>query len=301
LRFGVEIEIESFDGRDFSSKPLAPGEMPSGAEEVSNLISRIGLEVECHAWGHDHNNFHWVCKPDSSCGIEVCSPVVDRSRVEDIRPVIEALASHPKVKCGRNCSLHVHIDVSEFVGASPESSESLGSVLAWWVKSEPVMVDCFPARRKNSRFCRCIGMTDIFDSDERVVPCRAVSKLRDKYLTLNTNHMVSRKRKSIEFRLMEGTLDFSLVRLWVEFLFCFVESAAARGMPNDYCWLDPGEVVNLLGSEYALPWMRPRVVKNLFDAPTPFWLERARIEYRKYLRMGFFGENRSFIGVAGNK
>ena len=75
-KFGIEIEFNSFDNRDFLANPLPYGEMPAGINEIASLIRSAGMEAEVQNWQYNHNNSKWICKPDSSCGIEVCSPVI---------------------------------------------------------------------------------------------------------------------------------------------------------------------------------------------------------------------------------
>lgn len=302
MRFGVEIELDSLDGRDFSDRPLSPGEMPAGSDLVAGIVSGLGLEVQTHGWKHNHNNSVWVCKPDSSCGMELCSPVLDESRLNEVVLVLDALAARSEVTSGPNCALHVHVDVSSMISGVPESSESLCAVLAWWVKCEAVMLDSVPSRRRNSRFCRCIGFSDLFGHDERVVPCMSVSKLRDKYLTLNTHHLVARKRNSIEFRILEGTKDSSLCESWVGFVLNFVSRAAAAGMPEDYRWVGLEEVEELVESESCSAWLRDRILENSSDSPSRFWRARADREMSRLRASGVFGRTNSFfIGCERDK
>lgn len=289
MRFGVEIELDASDGRDFALKPLAPGEMPKGHDLVVKAISDLGLDIEAHGWKHNHNNSIWVCKPDSSCGMEVCSPVLDDGRIDEVLAVVDALDSIKELTSGPNCSLHVHVDVSSMLSGPPESSEELCSVLAWWVKCEPVMLDSVPGRRKNSRFCRCIGMTDLFGHEEKVIPCMTVSKLSEKYLTLNTHHMVARKRSSIEFRILEGTKDSSLVREWVNFVLNFVSRSREAGMPEDYRWVSRDEVCDLVESEESVRWLLKRTMENILDAPDGFWRSRAAFEAEFLSESSIFG------------
>lgn len=271
MRFGVEIELDATDGRDFAARPLAYGEMPAGYDRVMRLVSGLDMEIQCHGWRHNHNNSVWICKPDSSCGMELCSPVLDESRIEEVSRVMGALSADPELTAGPNCSLHVHVDVSGLLEGIPESSSPLCSVLAWWVKCEPFLLESVPHSRRNSRFCRCIGMTDLFDHDERVVPCLAVSKLRDKYLSLNTHHLVARKRYSIEFRLLEGTKDPSLTSSWVGFVLNFVRRASAEAVPDDYRWVSFDRFTSLVGSDHHMRWIEGRIAANFHGDSLRFW------------------------------
>lgn len=302
MRFGVEIELDATDGRDFSSCPLAPGEMPKGADSVARAVSSLGLEIQTHGWKYNHNNSVWVCKPDSSCGMELCSPVLDESQIDEVLVVVDALAAADEITSGPKCAVHVHVDVSSMITGIPESSEDLCSVLAWWVKSEPVMLDSVPARRRNSRFCRCIGLTDLFDHDEKVVPCLAVGKLSEKYLTLNTHHLVARKRKSIEFRILEGTKDSELVGEWIRFVLNFVGRARLAGMPNDYRWISESEVGRLIESDRCSGWLHERILENATEDSSRFWLARHEHEMGLPARPVIFGRTApSFIGAQRDK
>jgi hypothetical protein len=295
MRFGVEIELDATDGRDFAARPLVYGEMPAGYDRVVRIVSDLDMEIQHHGWKHNHNNSVWICKPDSSCGMELCSPVMDESEMDDLVRVMDALAADPALTSGPNCSLHVHVDVSDLVEGIPESSDSLCSVLAWWVKCEPFMLESVPEARRNSRFCRCIGMTDLFDHEERVVPCLAVSKLREKYLSLNAHHLVARKRNSIEFRVLEGTKDSSLVSSWVGFVLNFVRRASAAGAPENYRWASPEEFIGLVGHGPHMDWIGGRIGDNSPSNSLRFWRVRAEAE-------GFvFGRRPAFIGGQQDK
>lgn len=295
MRFGVEIELDSLDKRNFIERPLAPGEMPKGCDLISEVMSGLGMEVQVHGWKHNHNNSVWVCKPDSSCGMELCSPVLEEGQIDEIAVVLDALSAHEEITAGHNCAFHVHVDVSHLIPGIPDSSESLCAVLAWWVKCEPVMLDSVPSRRRNSRFCRCIGFTDLFGHDERVVPLMAVSKLREKYLTLNTTHLVARKRNSIEFRILEGTKDSVLAVNWVRFLLNFVGKAAAAGIPKDYRWVSFEEVRSLVDSDALSRWIGGRILQNARFENSRFWAARFDREIRRLMDCGVFGRISSCV------
>lgn len=295
MRFGVEIEIDAFDGRDFLSSPLRPGELPEGVRQVADLVSGLGKEVQTHEWKNNHNNSVWICKPDSSCGVELCSPVLDETEAFEVLEVMDALKADERVSCGDSCAFHVHVDVSDLVDGIPESSARLCSVLAWWIKSEAVFIDAMPDRRKDSRFCRCIGFTDLFSHDERPVPCLAVNKLRDKYLTLNTHHLVSRKRNSIEFRLLEGTKEASVAMPWINLLINFVRGASSYSIPDDYTWLERNDVLEMFLTRDDALWLRGRIGQNRPANSSRFWIARDLALSDSSGREAFFGQTVPFI------
>jgi len=138
-------------------------------------------------------------------------------------------------------------------------------------------------------------MTDLFDHEERVVPCLAVSKLREKYLSLNTHHLVARKRNSIEFRLLEGTKDSSLASSWVGFVLNFVRRASSAGTPWNYRWASPGEFADLVGQGPHMEWIEGRIRQNSRSNSLRFW--RARAEAEDLI----FGRTSAFIGELRDK
>lgn len=278
MRFGVEIEMDATDGRDLAVRPLVHGEMPAGYDRVVRIVRDLGIEIQHHGWRHNHNNSVWICKPDSSCGIELCTPVMSDLDMVDLIRVMDALASDSALTAGPRCALHVHVDVSDMIKGTPESSASLCSVLAWWVKCEPFIMESVPELRRNSRFCRCIGLTDLFDHDERVVPCLVVSKLRDKYLSINTHHLVARKRNSIEFRLLEGTKDSCLAASWVAFVLNFVRRSSSAAVPQNYRWASAEEFAELVGFGPHLEWIRSRARLNCRTNSLRFWAARSESE-----------------------
>jgi len=254
IRFGVEIEINSFDGL---SKPLGhqAGEPPVGMYCVADLIYRaIKEKVFINKWGNNHDNDYWVIKPDSSCGIEICSPVLKGwYGIKKIKKIANCLHEDKSVTSDDRCSYHVHFDVSDF------SSEELNSVISWWIKCEAVFMDAMPKNRKINQFCQLIAATDVipnvasFLSTEDLVKRLGISK----YYSMNTFHYYNNKRESIEFRIMDNEccLDSEAAGNWVAFLLHFLETCRKKGRPKSfvpsdsmsgYCWLDPIEVFNFL-------------------------------------------------------
>lgn len=255
-RFGVEIEINSFDMRN---RPLGyeDGKLPEGIHYIGNLVRKITNErVLIHKWGNDHHNDCWIVKPDGSCGMEVCTPVMKgwRGLLQTCR-VIDGMARDGKVTADARCSLHVHVDVADL------SEERLAGVIAWWIKSEAVFMDSVPARRKKNQYCQFLGQTDIFDDIEEglFAPDVLLKKVGHcKYYSVNTFHYQNKKRKTIEFRIMDNDccLDSWATKNWVRLILHFVEQAVKRGPPatyefgnkwSGYNWLDPIDVFDFLG------------------------------------------------------
>lgn len=296
-RFGVEIELNSFDKRDFVRHPLRKGELPEGIHYVGNLITKLlNVQVEISKWHHTHNNNNWILKPDSSCGIEICSPVSKGWHgLKQVCLVIDAFNKDKNIVADERCSLHVHIETADC------NQVQLATILAYWIKCESVFLDSVPASRKRNRYCQCIGLCDLFEHDSQIV-CEDMVRILgvQKYYSLNTYHLHRGKRPTIEFRIVEseGCKDAYLVKNWVRLIVHFVEVAKRHPIPNLYkagdqwsslLWLDPDDVMSFLGfsGEYELSkgleqtrnWFLARLKYNLVENKTALagvWSDKAR-------------------------
>lgn len=253
-RFGVEIELNSFDGL---SRTNSSTTLPECIYYIGDLVYKISKEnVLIHKWGHDHNNQMWIIKPDGSCGIEVCTPVMKGwNGVFRTCKVIDAFGKDSKIKSDSRCSLHVHVDVSDL------TEIQIAGVVSWWIKCEPVFLDSVPSCRKKNQYCQFLGETDIFyDVEDGLMQSDIILKKigHCKYYTINTFHYQNKKRKTIEFRIMDSEccLNPWMAKNWIRLVLHFVEMASQRGLPlpfksgdkwSGYCWLDPFDVFDFLG------------------------------------------------------
>lgn len=294
-RFGVEIELNSFDGRDFKQFPLGRFQMPAGIHTITNLVKTQTNMLTDTTYHHStHNNFdRWVVKPDSSCGFEVCSPPVTGEKgINQICGVVKALKEHPSVICDDRCSLHVHVNVQDL------SKEQLASVLVYWIKCESVFFDLMPPGRKRNRYCMTIGNTDMFYHNTPMDPENIINKLGFyKYLSMNTYHYIKKSRPTIEFRIADAKActDPVYIKNWMRLILHFVEMTARRPLPRPYkvgdpwssfLWLDPKDVFYLLGfyGNYPLTpeleetreWFVERLIKNIDCDLKGIWSREGR-------------------------
>lgn len=226
-KFGIEIELNSFDKRDFKKNPLGKNELPEGITTISNLIKSVGFESIVSDWGYCHNNKFWVCKPDSSCGIEVCSPVLDD--FSEVKKVVEILSKNNKIQADHRCSLHVHLEVLE---------KDISSVLGWWVKCEHLFFDSVPDTRKLNKYCQCIGLIDL---SENLSSNDLIYFLgSNKYYSANCFHFLRKNRLSIEFRLAgnDACLDIFYIINWIKLLQHFVEKSIKINFPDNLFWIN---------------------------------------------------------------
>lgn len=259
-KFGMELEINSFDGENRPPK----GQRPKGIEYVAQLVNDTVPDVGCEIRGYEHSDApKWIIKPDSSCGMEVVSPPSKGwPGLKRALQVADALSRDPQVQVDKRCSVHVHIDVSDMTEAQ------LAAITAWYIKCEPVFIDAMPMERKRNRYCQFIGMNGTFQHNQKYSDRDIITRCGDvKYYSMTTVNWVNGTRKTIEFRPIEGlgVKDPYLIKNWVRLLIHFVEMTSQMDRPMEYhepkteqektdltpwtslLWLDPEHVLSLLG------------------------------------------------------
>lgn len=278
-RFGVEIEVNAFDMRN---RPLGydVGRLPSGIYEVASVVQAAAKDrVYVQKWGNNHNNDTWIVKPDSSCGMEICTPVCKGvAGLRSVCAVVDALGRDSRISADERCSLHVHVDVHDL------STDQIGSIIAWWIKCEYAISAIVPIKRRKNKYCQFVSTSDIIvDIKEPMLESSELISMigEHKYLSLNTYHLYNRRRQTIEFRFMDSSacLNYHDAKNYLKFIMTFVSAAVARGLPPNYisgnkmtgyAWLDGIDVAEMLGlmnptiskgmSELAV-WMMGRILK----------------------------------------
>jgi hypothetical protein len=283
-RFGLEIELNAFDGK---TRP-PDGKLPEGMDYVCRLVHNNAEEgAEMRNWEHTTGNAKWVIKPDSSCGIEVCSPPLKGWRgINKVVQVVEAFSGDARIRADDHCSVHVHVEVKDL------SEEQIGSVIAYWIKSEPVFLDAMPPERKRNRYCQFIGMTDLLDTNITYDPRTLISRVGNvKYYTANTNMMMKSggERKTLEFRIIEGSgaKDPYLIKNWTRLILHFVEQASKLPFPGPYYdssrSTDPTELRKTSWSH--LVWLDTKAVLEIFGfygEPPQYALSNALAQTRNW-------------------
>lgn len=232
VNFGVELEINSFDKRDFKRNPLKSGELPEGIHYISDKVSKIlNNFVEITQWHLTHNNDNWLLKPDSSCGMELCSPVFKGvSSISIIHDLISELKNYPEIESNDDCSLHLHVNVSNLLLIQ------IAKIFAYWIKAEPLYIDSLPKSRKNNEYCQFIGLTDKIDCSKSYINYFDLIYLfgDNKYYSINSYHYLKKNRPTIEFRLLgnEGCQDPIIAKNWIRFILYFVEMAIQLPYPT---------------------------------------------------------------------
>jgi hypothetical protein len=252
--FGVELEIGN-------EVPIA-----NLAQAVRELSYRPVQATS--SWAQTASNNYWHLKFDRTCGRiglvdnlyvdhgwEIASFIAVGSHdLEHIGSVVERLAEITNCTTNQNCGFHIHCDVADF------TPKEMGILLSRWIKIEPMLCQMVPFHRVDNRFCRLLSNKRISKNKkykgeevwERLKPTRYnPHENNQKKVTLNTvnyaaalqtemdfkkiapipNHL--KGRKTVEFRLPEGTLRKEAISSWVYFFVRFVEISKKSRMPTN--------------------------------------------------------------------
>lgn len=284
-RFGVEIELNTSDG---VVNKIYSNEIPNGIDYVAYLIKdTIHKRVDIRSHAFHHNNKLWIVKPDMSCGIEVCTPVL--KGWNDLKMLLRVIQrfKEASIKSDERCSLHVHVNVADL------SETQLAVVTAFYIKCEHLFFDAMPLNRKNNRYCKFIGYSDMFDTDTPMCPKLINKKFSEsKYHSANAFHFMKSgeydiencNRPTMEFRIAgnQACRDPFFAKNWIRLLLHFVDIAKKLPMPEAYrkgdpwtglAWLDPSDIFKLLqfdqplseGLKQTRNWLINSILKNGHD------------------------------------
>lgn len=303
-RFGVEIELNTSDGNIKKIEKIKK-QIPLGSDVVACIIKKILCNhVKIQSWGYNNNNSNWIIKPDSSCGIEVCSPVLKGwLGLEKLLRVVDSFSEN-NLKADERCSVHVHVDVSDL------SYTSIASAISWFIKCEHVFMDSFPSSRKSNRYCQMIGSNDMFHVNYEIDALDIIEKVSGvKYYTINAYHLMkgggisefNNRKRTIEFRLGDNSMCLNSFNLknWIRLILHFVEIAKDLPLPEPYkendshtglLWLDPKDVFKILkfyepctdGFDQMKWWFKNRILNNGYNNDLyGMWSNNARSHARR--------------------
>jgi hypothetical protein len=256
-KFGVEFEV----GNEKTQQQI---------EDTIKKCSSREIVVNS-SWAQTTNNNYWHVKFDRTCGPigkvehadgktkyadhgwEVASFVAagdnDLNHISQVAQSLSAICL-PNVNCG----FHIHCCVSDFTPAE------LGVLLSRWMKIEGMLCNLMPPHRVDNYFCKLISKSRKIAKSKKYEAEEVWNKLkpnqysphenRQKKVTLNTVNVAAalyyestfhpfdppvylNLKKTVEFRMPEGTLDARAVRSWVKFFIQFIEISKKSKMPVD--------------------------------------------------------------------
>lgn len=247
--------------------------------EVSNTVPKYKIKnaikavskwpVKTLGWGYSVDNSEWEIKDDSTCGpagasgpkgYEIASFVGScKDQLQHIADVADHLRKK-KVEVTDFCGLHIH------AWAGGLSVEQVAVIAAYWMKMETFLSMVVPPRRRSNEFCRHLGQKakwhinrtqrheagafwdlikpeDLspFDNQDRRATLNLVNFARGIWYPLG------HRRKTLELRWPEGTLNGRNVLNWTRLFLHFIETCKDRSMPDDLLQADMPQALAYLG------------------------------------------------------
>jgi len=227
-KFGIEYE---FTNRSRSLDRLA---------EVTQEATNQPCEV--HGYEHTNDNFNnWVCKTDSSCGIELVSPILHGpsalKKATNILPMLQSAG----FTIGNSCGQHVHVEIADF------TPEQVGTLAAYWFKIERLVLNGVPSHRRNNRYCQLLTQFNgNLEPDMTYSPDYILSNMVRGRNAINLGNW-NNGCGTIEFRFGEMTFDSELIKNRVRFMIWLVEMCKILPPPQNLKWFSPKEAMSIFG------------------------------------------------------
>ncbi len=217
----INYKFSQHFGLEFEFSQLTTRQM------LKSMISNVWPpnEIKITGWQTNIDNKEWICKLDASCGSEAASPVLKTKReLELIKQVVHCFKQY-SADITRRCAIHVHIEVRDC------SQFDIAKLVSYWIKAEPIIFNMMPKYRRNCRFCKPLrnNIPKDFKLSNTADFIRMNSKSRNKSLNVRGY----KNRGTIEFRLLEMTLDEEAVYNWTLFCLYFHHNIQRYGMPNN--------------------------------------------------------------------
>ena len=225
-RFGIEYEF-----RDH----------PNGRDGLAQAVRTVrGQSAEIAGYRHSHDNDYWDCKTDSSCGLEVSTPVLSGPRGLKVAGDVLQAIRRAGYRVDHHCGQHVHVEVADY------DFNQLKVLLCYWLKIEHAVMCATPAHRRGNTYCAEFRSKAGFQPNRQYSPDdvyrRIVSNRHD---IVNFSNFA--RYRTVEFRFGDMTYDVDVVKNRVRFLVRFVELCRNMPAPRDLNWFTPKQVLRFFG------------------------------------------------------
>lgn len=260
-RFGVELE---------TSGSVSKTKVRSLLKSISHHNSYV-TKYQLSGSGNS-----WHVKDDATCGplarlgpkgVEIASfvgkGIADLQHISDVADGL-ALAG---CEVNRNCGLHVHADAKDL------TPRQVGTIVAYWLKIEPILEMALPLHRSGNEYCRSVlsrcrignwikeqsGLQwDGVNMWEAVRPVNlAYYENEDRRVNLNLVNYAramlydTTARKTLELRWPEGTLSGRDVKCWVRWFLGFIDNCKDLPMPRNLYPVDLNTALEYMGLNHS--------------------------------------------------
>jgi len=200
--FGCEIEIST----DFDdAKPILK-------KILDQIYKKPMLYAKRDVFDSCIKTNKWHLKIDNSTMSEICTPISTFKDISKICKVAKKMKQN-KIKITHDDSFHIHVH-------SPDVNPR--NVLICWLQYESVIKDCFPERRRTGDYSmELIPYTGKRKKNISEFLIKAIDESENHHSIISFSHY--EQRKTIEFRISEGTLNPEHIRNWVKFCIYFIQ------------------------------------------------------------------------------
>ncbi len=250
-KFGIEFEMEQTLSKEAIAKAI-------------KQVTKHSCEI-APGWAESKSNNYWHVKYDSTCGIEktpgweVATPV--GSSILDLKHFAKVGKYISSAGCVTNkwCGLHTHVNTSDM------TTSDVGTLVATWIKLEPLMFQMFPLHRRKNYYCRplrkaksILKLSEIKNGEDfyqEIKPTKLYPHENpDKKYSLNLvgyvrsvdPYELDKSRPTIEFRVPECVMNYFHIKYTSLFIINFVEQK--RSFPSNLDAInDIDEYLDLVG------------------------------------------------------
>lgn len=210
------IAIPALSSRQFGIEmEFAPNGVTQ--DEYANALVRALQNVpgasRVVSTGYDHSNgTFWHLKTDSSCGLELASPILTMDRWPEVEVVLRTLRE-TGARITAQCGFHVHHNVSEF------QSVHIRRLLLLWAAFEKTAFAMVKTDRASNRFCMALvgdQFSTFEDLRDNLVPAEMIQHTVNqlgRYRSLNCTNWW--RNGTVEVRSHHGTLLTEAIKFWV--------------------------------------------------------------------------------------
>jgi len=217
-------------------------EISTGFYKVKKIIEPIILNVygrnkfkSLHRVHNSENNRQWHLKLDSSTGCECVTPISNYKDLGKICKVISLLSKNDKIEITEHDAMHVHIDAKDM---------SDSHLVVAWMQIEKIFIRCFPEHRRFSNYCE--QLLAYQRKNKKLSDCfiDALRISEDHHSIFSLDYF--KRRKTVEFRICEGTLDPYIVKNLIRFYMLFLNYAKTIDPAKIICSYDAIESITEL-------------------------------------------------------
>jgi len=202
LTFGVEIECYNCPRRS-----------------LIDAAALQGLDVRSEGYNHTDHRDHFKIVSDCSIsgndGNEVVSPILKGSHGLNKLAKICAALNAIDARVNRSTGLHVHF------GAAEISDTHFINIVRNYKACECAIDSFMPASRRDNQYARSLS----YVSDAALAACRnkgdVINLLATRYAKVNCEAYYA--HRTIEFRQHSGTVDYTKIANWINFLRKLIE------------------------------------------------------------------------------